>query len=252
MATMGPHRPKDGWQLRWIQQGAALCLAAPLAFLVLGLAALLLGAGVAQVRENLSGLGRTAALAGLAALSLLPAVLVSNLFLQADHRGRRSFNEILGIVRPMAGPGFAVIGLLLFVSLHVMPPSPASAAVASAISAMEPLERVLADGLRIYLFGAMSVAIFNPLWTGSAAAMGLGLQEAWFLHRRMLATQLRLTLILFGVGIYASNIILAVHPLASLLLVLLREAWFYVAAREVLGGIDENGHPESSLVPHAA
>ena len=32
MATLGPHRPKKGWALRWTRQAAALCVAAPMAF----------------------------------------------------------------------------------------------------------------------------------------------------------------------------------------------------------------------------
>jgi hypothetical protein len=40
--------------------------------------------------------------------------------------------------------------------------------------------------------------------------------------------------------------LMAFHPVVGLALLLVYQAWNYVAGREVLGGIDENGTPDGA------
>jgi hypothetical protein len=113
MATLGPHKPKKGWALRWSRQAIALTVAAPMAFVVLAASVLVLGTlGLAahHLAGDLKGPGAVAVSAGLAALALVPAALVSNHLLAADQRGLRSLHELWSVLRPMLLPVFAVAG----------------------------------------------------------------------------------------------------------------------------------------------
>lgn len=239
MAMLGPHRPRTGWALRWIRQALGLCVAAPMAFLTLGVAVLVLGMMGLAIHRTMPGLGGTALASGLVALAVLPAAMVSNHLLAADGRGWRSVAELAGVVRPILLPVFAVAGGQGLIAA-------CAPGIALDLTSLSELEAVMALGLSAYI-GAMTVlAVLNVFWLGSCAALGLEPSEAWSLQEIISKREGTVFLTILLVTLVAGQILLLVHPALGLVALLAYQAWNYVAGREVLGGIDENGTPEGA------
>jgi hypothetical protein len=239
MATLGPHRPRTGWALRWIRQAAALCVAAPMAFLTLGVAVLVLGIVGLLIHRAVPGLGGTALASGLVALAVLPAAMVSNLLLAADGRGWRSVAELAGVVRPTLLPVFAVAGGQGLLAA-------CAPGTAADLASLSELEAVMALGLSAYIGAVTVMAVLNVFWLGSCAALGLEPSDAWGLQEAISKREGAVFLTLLVVTLVAGQVLLLVHPALGLLALLAYQAWNYVAGREVLGGIDENGTPEGA------
>ncbi|TNC71543.1 hypothetical protein [Rubellimicrobium roseum] len=246
MATrLGPHPPKKGWALRWTRQAASLLLATPMAFLALATAILTLGALGEAARHLLWGPGEIAAAGVLTALAILPAVTVSNLILMADGRGRRSLTEIWDIARPLLLPALALAGAQALMNA-LLPGGPAP------VDANLPETwRVAQTGLALYAEAAALLAVLNVFWLGSAAALGLRPAEAWTLQELLSRREASLFLTLLLMTLALGKVLAVLHPLLGLVLLLAYQTWNYVAGREVLGGLDGNGTPETSPAARA-
>lgn len=245
---LGPHTPKKGWALRWTRQAGGLLLRAPLALLVLAATVLALGALGGAARNVMAGPGVIAVTAALAAFAILPATLISDLLLRADGQGGRSPAELWDIARPYLLPTFALMGLQGLVDLLL--PGLAGPAVPVATGA----ELALRTGVAAYLGAASVLAVLNVFWLGSSAALGLRPAEAWALQERISEREGKVFLALLVMTLMLAQLATVLPPVVALFAILAYQAWNYVAAREVLGGIDENGTPESAvdLAPHAA
>ena len=240
MATLGPHRPRTGWALRWIRQAAALCVAAPIAFLTLGIAVLVLGVLGLAIHRVVPGLGGTALAAGLVALAVLPVAMVSNHLLAADGRGWRGVGEMAGVVRPMLLPVFAVAGGQGLLAA-------CAPGTAADLTSLSELEAVMKLGLTAYIGAVTVMAVLNVFWLGSCAALGLEPSEAWSLQEIISKREGTVFLTLLLVTLVAGQLLLLIHPALGLVALLAYQAWNYVAGREVLGGMDENGTPEGAV-----
>lgn len=246
--SMGPHQPKAGWGIRWVKQALQLALASPAGFLVMLLA--LLGAALlrAALREmGLTPFGHFASQAMIAAGVVPFLVLTINQIMRADGRGAMTLDELAELSKRIVPVAFAVLGILCTLS-WAMPPRPGPMAV----GADTALGQFLGGGLKVWLLAEMVCCMANPLWLGSSSALRLGLQEALSIHTIMVMKVRVVWITAVIVTVWSNNLLMSLPVEILLPLLYLRLCWQYVAAREVLGSIDENGIEEKAAVPSFA
>ncbi|WP_375264181.1 hypothetical protein [Palleronia sp.] len=246
--SMGPHQPKAGWGIRWVKQALQLALASPAGFLVmiLGLlvAALLRGA----LRElGLTSFGYFAGQALIAAALLPCLVLTINQIMRADGRGSMTLADLVDLSKRIVPVAFAVLGILSAIS-WAMPPrtGPISIGEGSAFGLF------LGGGVKVWVLAEMVCCMANPFWLGSSSALRLGVSEAIASHSVMVMKLRVVWMTAVVVTVWTSNLLMSLPVEILLPILYLRLCWQYVAAREVLGGIDENGIEEKAAVPSFA
>lgn len=246
--SMGPHQPKAGWSVRWVKQALQLAIASPAGFLVMILALLV----AALVREALRDMGLTSfgSFIGqaLIAAALLPClVLTINQIMRADGRGSMTLVELVDLSKRVVPVAFAVLGILSAIS-WAMPPR----AGAASLGEGSALGLFLGGGIRVWVLAEMVCCMANPFWLGSSSALRLGVSEAIASHSIMVMKLRVVWMTAVVVTIWTSNLLMSLPVEILLPILYLRLCWQYVAAREVLGGIDENGIEEKAAVPSFA
>lgn len=246
--SMGPHQPKAGWGIRWVKQALQLAIASPAGFLVMLLALLMAALVRAALREiGLPPFAHFVSQAMLAAALLPCLVLTINQIMRADGRGSMTLAELIELSKRIVPAAFVALGILCTIS-WAMPPKPSAAALAEGSA----LGVFLAGGIKIWVLAEMVCCMANPFWLGSSSALRLGVSEAVASHSIMVMKLRVVWMTAVVVTVWTSNLLMSLPAEILLPVLYLRLCWQYVAAREVLGGIDENGIEERAAEPSFA
>ena len=244
---MGPHQPKPGWPTRWPKQALQLALASPGGLLIM-LTSIIVAAAArgALVDLGLNSFGRHMMQAFLGA-ALLPALILTvNQIMRADGRGAIPLSEILELSRRMAPAALATLGAMCFLS-WLLPDPPRGAAGGGS-----DLSRFLGGGISVWVLVEMICCMLNPFWLGSSTALKLGFNEALTAHNMMIMRVRAAWLTAVIAIIWVSGPLIRLPVEIVIPLLYFRICWQYVAAREVMGGIDDNGIEERSATPSYA
>lgn len=253
--SMGPHLPKAGWQKRWVLQSLQLAGRAPAAFVVLLASAALIGAltivlAALFLQAESSSLAVQSIMALSAVLALPLRVLVGNFIMRADARGWRDLSDVMAISRTalpfVVGVEIAMLALDLLFGFG------GGGKEGGAAPALGMAEATLRFGVVAFCAVEMTLWVWNPLWVGTMPALHIGAGEANKLDSLLRQKSLRFWLTLMVVQYLVRSVVLQLPTLMGLGLLFLNCIWIYVAAREVIGGIDDNGIEETAAQPQTA
>lgn len=235
MKGAGPHIPGRGWERRWILQALDLAFAAPAAMATLIAVAVGLGL-VFQVSVSAAPGFPMFILAGasVAALAAPMVSLMHGFLLEADGHGRQTWRRLLRSGAPAMAPTFLIHSAM--VAIFARMPEASDAA-----PSRDEIEIVLSSGMSAILSAHVALTIVNPLWLALLPSLGLSLREASFASSRMAGRMLQIWMALcLGISL-TGNVALSLPALIGMPLILVMVAWTHVAAREIFGGISENG-----------
>lgn len=236
MQGSGPHVPERGWETRWIMQALDLGLHAPGAFLVLLLSIVGFGVTLIGLRPFLPGpWGAVLLYSGSVALACTPVLMIHGALMQADGTGRLDPGEAVRRGRSLAGTAFLFTSAML--SMHVVVPR----AAAPVAPPPDLFQWILTLGLKPLLSIHVSLMIVNPLCLALTAGIGFSSSEALMASLRMFMRMAPIWLaLMFGTTVVASGL-LRLPPFIAIPGSLILIAWTHVAAREIFGGIRQNG-----------
>lgn len=253
--SMGPHLPKAGWQKRWVVQSLQLAGRAPAAFVVLLASVGVIGAismvlAMLFLRPGSSSL-TVHSLMSLATIIALPLrILVGNFILRADGRGWRDLSEVLDVTRT-ALP-FVVMVEIALLTLDLLFGFGSSMKEAGAAPALGMAEATIRLGLVAFCAIEMTLWVWNALWIGTMPALHINAGEANKLDSLLRQKSIRFWITIMVLQYVVRSIVLQLPTLLGLGLFFLNCVWIYVAAREVIGGIDDNGIEETAAQPQTA
>lgn len=252
----GPYLPKAGWQKRWLVQALQLAGRAPAALAVLIAGAILLGGltiGMALllVRPNTPAIAIQAIMSVTAICALPLRLFIGNLLLRADARGWRSPSDIMDSSRSVLPVVVGMEVAMLAVSALLGSLNAASAGTGTAPS-ISAIEAALGLGVAALCSLEMTMWVWSVLWVGALPALHVGTGEAYAMDSALRQKSVRFWLALMAIQFFVRSFVLALPTLLGLGLLFVSFAWIYVAAREVLGGIDDNGIEEVAAVPQAS
>lgn len=242
--SRGPHTPKHGWEKRWITQAFALVLRSP-AILAVHLCAFLF-AGVASDAVQGQGIVTVLTLCAITIFPLLAHGLATWLIARADGRCDVDLNTLVARLKPLIVVAF--LSMFAFMAVGVMltnlfPSAPADPEAAAQAAQATGLHRIMGLGMMIESGVYLGLSIVSMLWLPSIASLEMSLSEARHVQHRVFEMPMAIWITMMVVVIHSVSFFAAIHPIAGLLALCLRDAWFYVAAREIIGGLDDNGHP---------
>ncbi|MCE6959698.1 hypothetical protein LAZ40_11775 [Cereibacter sphaeroides] len=249
MRGFGPHLPERGWETRWLIQAGELAFHAHRAFLVLLATVVLYGAaGCLLVSFVPSIWGFALVSSGLAAFAAIPVLLIHGELMKADGSGDVDCDAALVRGLPLIKATFLVTSIMMATMLAI-PSPPHQAAMAPP---PDLVEVVLRYGIRAVTSLHVSLVMVNPLCLALVAGMGFSLRESAGASLRMVMRMLPVwASILFGT-VLASSLLTRTPPILAVPGLLFLIAWTHVAAREIFGGIRENGVRTASLAPRSA
>lgn len=248
MQGSGPHVPERGWETRWVMQALDLGLHAPAAFLILIVAVLFFGVSLLAIVPFLTGpWAGIIALSGAIAAASFPVLLIHGALMEADGTG--SIPTAVALKRAQALGATAFLFTSAMLSLHVLVPRPAGAAA----PVRDLFQYVFFLGLKPVLSIHVSLMIINPICLALSAGVGFSPQENMMASLRMFMRMVPVWMaLMFGTTLAASGLLLlpAVLALPGAMVLI---AWTHVAAREIFGGLRENGTSRRKApLPHAA
>lgn len=237
MQGSGPHVPERGWETRWIMQALDLGLHAPAAFLILLVSVISFGMALIGLRPFFPGpWGAVLLTSGAVALACAPVMMIHGALMQADGTGSLGAGQAIARARSLGVTAFLFTSAML--SMHVIFPR-ASGATPAPVSDLFQL--ILKIGLKPVLSIHVSLMIVNPICLALTAGIGFSAREATMASMRMIMRMTPVWLaLMFGTTVAASALLRLPSVLAipgSLILI----AWTHVAAREIFGGIRQNG-----------
>ena len=248
MSTIGPHTPEKGWGLRWLKQSAQLCFRAPSAFAVMTVWVLLVGALNKFVYEVIPGVGIV--LVGslvVTCASAMVILLVMQMLMQEDGHGSISIADLRDRARLLL-PAIAIIQIIMLVVaftialLMVLMTGPHTGGAGTAAPAARNMfDAIVSEGVDS-MFGALICGvIIMPLWLPASTGMEMtwtqARQASTIMHGKMPGVWNATALMPIVLGVVLTSMPFPVMLAGSFLLI----SWLYVGAREVFGGISENG-----------
>jgi hypothetical protein len=235
--TAGPHAPRPGWAWRWPRQALALAFASPAGFALLLGSSLVLGAASLALALALPGLwALILIIAAVTAASAWPLLAIFTSLLRRDGHSPLPASQVWSLARPLAMTGYLGTVIIVTLGVFLFP-----AREAGAPETPEPASLVLGLGLRGIMTLIVTATWINPLWIAAIPGVGLDLAAARHGSRRLvLMAPAAWSVLSFGT-IFAGSIVFHLPFALSALWVYLLICWLYVAAREIYGGISENG-----------
>lgn len=236
MQGSGPHVPERGWETRWILQALDLGLHAPAAFLILLVSVIIFGMAFIGLRPFFPGpWGAVLLMSGAVALACAPVMMIHGALMWADGTGSLGAGQAMARARSLGVTAFLFTSAML--SMHVIfPKAPAPAAPIPDL-----FQLILKIGLKPVLSIHVSLMIVNPICLALTAGIGFSAREAMMASLRMFMRMSPVWLaLMFGTTVAASGLLRLPSVLSipgSLILI----AWTHVAAREIFGGIRQNG-----------
>jgi hypothetical protein len=235
MKGAGPHIPERGWERRWPLQALDLAFAAPAAMAVLIAGVFALGLLSTLAVSALPSRWTMVLVGALSAAAAVPVIVVVHGFLlQADGHGRQSISDLLRKSRSAMAPVFLVHSAMAAIFLR-------SHGVGTTPPAQDVIEAVFAAGMQSVLSAHVALTLINPLWIPLIPGFGFSLREAAFASTRMVAKMLPVWMTICLAISLVGNLALSMPAMVGVPLILLLVAWTYVAAREIFGGISQNG-----------
>ncbi|WP_411839947.1 hypothetical protein [Paracoccus sp. ME4] len=252
----GPYMPRSGWVKRWAIQGAQVLSRSPEAILLVVATVLVTGyvsRTVIVAASELTGLkilGITVSNIVTVPVGMIGIMLSLNALRHAD-RGERSRPEVLiaaGLPAIMSVTGFVAV-LAGITMLFVLP-----AEMAGSLRDGMPLDAPGRGILAVILVrGATEVStaiamglILHPFALGGVVLRGMDGQalraNAWAMRTRDIAAYVRVMAAVF----IGHILVFTMPPVVQVPLLALYVAWFYVGAREVIDGDDQNGKVEAA------
>lgn len=255
MTTFEPRRPKSGWLCRWFKQGAELVLRALpvlLPMTIIGNVALMV---VIVITMRLVPGIETAALPSFLAMPMfyLYTFAVYHAVMRADGRrapdalfSKRSLTTLL----PPLLLALGAMGTIFAVAAWTPTPPFVENAVPSFEEGTGAVFRaVVINGLLFVIGNVMVIAILGmagPFWQALQVGMGIGLGT--FFLRVLPLMIVRMPVLSAGIStgsvVVATGLIFLPFWLGQIGALLLM-AWMYVGAREIFGGIADNGEYRS-------
>ena len=243
--SRGPHTPKNGWEKRWLGQALELLLRTPAILVVHAASVLFAGAAFAAIKGQ--GILTVLMLCALAACPIVAHGLATWFIARADGRCDASLETLVVRLKPMVGTAFvgvfalAAVGIMMSGMIPNAPADPETPPRQAANS----LVAIARMGLFIHTGIYAGLSVVSLLWLPAIASLQMTLSEARHVQRSLFNMPMAIWLSMIMVALYGVDMFAGVHPIAGLLALCLRDAWFYVAAREIVGGLDDNGHPAS-------
>lgn len=236
-AAAGPYAPRPGWALRWPRQALGLAFATPAAFALLLGASLVIGGVSLGLALALPGLwALILIIAGATALSAWPLLSIFTMILRRDGHSPLPAGQIRALARPLAMTGYLGTVVIVTLGIYLFP-----AREAGAPAVQEPASLILGLGLRGVMTLIVTATWISPLWVAAIPGVGLDLAAARHgSHRLVRIAPAAWSTLSFGT-ILAGSVVVHLPFALSALWVYLLICWLYVAAREIYGGIHENG-----------
>jgi hypothetical protein len=245
MKGAGPHIPERGWERRWVLQAFDLAFAAPAAMAILIVGAFVLGLSFQAATTLIPGFWMTI-LAG-AAVSALAApltTLIHGLLLHADGHERQSTRCLLRSGTPGIAPTFLIHSA--FAVIFARFPEAGDAA-----SSRDDVEAIFTSGIMAFTSAHVALTIVNPLWLALLPSLGMPAREAAFASTRMVGRMLTIWIALcMGINV-TGTVALSLPAMLGMPLLMIMTAWTHVAARDIFGGISENGLRRRSVPVNA-
>lgn len=248
MQGSGPHVPERGWETRWIMQALDLGLHAPVAFLILLASVLVFGLGLIGLRPFITGpWGGVLLYAAAVSCATIPVLLIHGALMQADGTGNLSASAALRRGKPLVVIAFLCTSFLL--AVNVVAPRPG----APVAPVKDVFQLVLALGLKSLLSIHVSLMLVNPICLALTAGIGFSAQEASMASLRIFTRMPAVWMaLMFGTTVAASAL-LRLPSIIAIPGAIILIAWTHVAAREIFGGIRQNGtHRATSLASGTA
>lgn len=252
----GPFMPKSGWIKRWAIQGAQVLSRSPEAILLVVATVLVTGyvsRTVIVAGSELTGLkilGITLSNIVTIPIGMIGIMLALNALRFAD-RGERIKPDVLiaaGLPAIMNVTGF--VAILSGITMLFVLPAEMAGTLRDGVLQDAPGRRILAA---ILVRGTVDVStaiamglILHPFAMGGVILRGMDAQtlrsNAWAMRKRDTQTYVRVMAAVFVGHI----MVFTMPPVVQIPLLALYVAWFYVGAREVIDGDDQNGQVEAA------
>ncbi len=253
----GPYLPRPGWGSRWVRQAADLCLRSPAALAITGAAFFAIGI-VATETVNLYGLGVLLSLvlalsgcAGAASMMAVHAILMREdgySGLDIGDLGPR----ISGVMPIILGVNLVIASSISLLVWAILSPNISPVM----LGGPEDPSDVLTIFGAVHGMGALGISngmiasiIIMPLWLATATCMGMGADEASAVDYSMTGDVRRILRTIFLVLLVWCAVVGIVPWYVAIPGTLFVNAWTYVAAREIFGGISENGETAGEPAP---
>ncbi|MCW3782558.1 hypothetical protein [Defluviimonas salinarum] len=246
-AGAGPYTPKAGWEWRWFVQACQLCLRAPEALILFAGWVLVAGAVIVGLRPHIPSISAAILLIASMSAASVPAVTACHWFLMRSEGHGGGLGRVLRGSREAALVALAVNSIFILLAL-LLPPIVPVADIAAGPRPSE-IDQVLRGGILTVTAAHVATLIIMPLWLPAIAGLIMPLSQARLsgvlILVRMPRVFLALTVGIFG-GIQLARLL---PPVVGVAVTFLLISWTYVAAREIFGGISENGERAARLVP---
>lgn len=242
-ATAGPHKPKDGWQLRWITQSLHLLLNAPVVFIMILVSSLFLGAVDIQLQSALPGKFSYILQTSLfSAVSIFVVAQVCNVFLTIEDHNPLDTEALLKGAFPVAVGAFIFTSIItsIVMLLHVSKETSGAGSDPFRLPDMSEVEYYMYRGVTFHFMAMQAMIAVNPLWHVTGPTMQTERQHARASMVRMLVAMPLVINILLMSAVMTAVAGMIIGPYAHFFLCVLLMTWHYVAAREIFGGISKN------------
>lgn len=243
--SLGPYTPKEGWEKRWLVQAFELAVRSPMILLV-HIAFIFLIAGLKQVTEE-QGLLAFLAIPLMIAVATFAHGLSTWIIAGSDGRTDADVATLVKRVAPIAKivllVAIAVTSVVMMLSAAGPEPVAVDAAAAAVKTSQSHAITMLYGAIATEQLSYVVVSAFAVLWIPSIASLEMDFRQARHVHRFVLDLGLKFWLPMIVSVLVLTDVFISIHPIVGVLFICLRDAWFYVAAREIVVGIDENGHP---------
>ncbi|WP_375263775.1 hypothetical protein, partial [Palleronia sp.] len=128
----------------------------------------------------------------------------------------------------------------------------ARGAEASSLAAMGLAEVTLKVGISAMCHLEMALWIWSVMWVGTLPALHMGPGDALAADSALRHKSWTFWLAMMVIQFVVRGFVMTLPTLLGMGLLFFNFVWIYVAAREVIGGIDDNGIEETAAVPQAS
>jgi len=257
--SLGPHTPKSGYRQRWMRQAGALMLRAPLTLVVLLVGSALLSIPAAAI----TALARISLGVDLPTAALLmdifsvpavvaPLVLATALLLKADLDQPSAWADLWPVIRSGTVVAFLINGVILLVTTLIFDnPEPGDSAQAVFPESGGIFFAIAFLGKSALQNALIVCSIYSPFLLAGMLCARVSRSEIRAMDLIFRRQNHAIHMEIFFTLVLLAILSLLMGPLGYFVLAY-AAAWVYVATREVIGGISENGTPAPAPSRHTA